>query len=209
MDNHTYIKQALENLIESAKSLGAMDAIRDFIEGMSVSVDVSTGEHDIGHRYFGTVTEVMDNPEDKHGVTLLVQDAEPNFEQKLVGQEPDWKDQYQKLKRRADMWIAKYEQDICKLEMVVPIGMQQQTDQTPVGFVRQIDIDHLARTPSDWGSMFGQPTGYNTVPVFLHPPVNLKRLPDEQIDCIESTILINGGDFKDVYRAIEQAHDIF
>lgn len=63
-------------------------AMRDFIEGMSVSVDVSTGEHDAGHRYFGTVTEVMDAPEDKHGVTLLVQDAEPNFKQPQGEQKP-------------------------------------------------------------------------------------------------------------------------
>lgn len=56
------------------------DAMRSFIEGMSVSVDVSTGEHDATHRYMGTVTEVMDDPHDKHGVTLLVQDAEPNFD---------------------------------------------------------------------------------------------------------------------------------
>ncbi|WP_441280623.1 hypothetical protein [Tardiphaga sp. 862_B3_N1_1] len=49
------------------------------IEGMSVSVDVSTGDHDAGHRYFGTVTEVMENNGDKHGVKLLVQEPEPNF----------------------------------------------------------------------------------------------------------------------------------
>lgn len=55
------------------------DSTRRMIEGMSVSVDVSTGGHDSGHRYFGTVTEVMDCNGDKHGVTLLVQDAEPNF----------------------------------------------------------------------------------------------------------------------------------
>ena len=62
--------------------------LRDLIEGMSISVDVSTGDHDAGHRYFGTVTEVMDAPEDKHGVTLLVQDAEPNFEQSQGEQAP-------------------------------------------------------------------------------------------------------------------------
>jgi len=54
--------------------------MRDFIEGMSVSVDVSMGEPDAGRRYFGTITEVMDDPHDKHGVTLLVQDAKPNFD---------------------------------------------------------------------------------------------------------------------------------
>lgn len=55
------------------------DELRSVIEGMTVSVDVSTGDHDAGHRYFGTVTEVMDDIADKHGVTLLVQDAKPNF----------------------------------------------------------------------------------------------------------------------------------
>ena len=53
--------------------------LRSLIEGMTVSVDVSTGDHDAGNRYFGTVTEVMDDISDKHGVTLLVQDAKPNF----------------------------------------------------------------------------------------------------------------------------------
>lgn len=56
------------------------DAARTAIEGMSVSVDVSTGEGDAGNRYFGTVTEIMDaNSSDKHGVVLLVQDASANF----------------------------------------------------------------------------------------------------------------------------------
>lgn len=72
----------------AVEQLTMSGAMRDLIEGMSVSVDVSTGEHDAGRRYFGTVTEVMDAPEDKHGVTLLVQDAEPNFEQPQVEHEP-------------------------------------------------------------------------------------------------------------------------
>lgn len=54
------------------------DSMRDFITGMAVSVDVSTCDDDADHRYFGTVTEVMD-ADDRHGVILLVQDAEPNF----------------------------------------------------------------------------------------------------------------------------------
>lgn len=53
--------------------------LRDLIEGLSISVDVSTNEETAGNRYFGTVTEVMDAPGDKLGVTLLVQDAKPNF----------------------------------------------------------------------------------------------------------------------------------
>ena len=57
--------------------------IRERIVGMAVSVDVSTCDEDSGHRYFGTVTEVMDaSSADKFGVVLLVQDATPNFEVK-------------------------------------------------------------------------------------------------------------------------------
>lgn len=57
----------------------AVEYLRTQITGMSVSVDVSTDDATAGHRYFGTVTEVMECQGDKHGITLLVQDAEPNF----------------------------------------------------------------------------------------------------------------------------------
>jgi hypothetical protein len=79
-------RAALQAILEAIRDIDGVrhddrlsDEVRSFIEGMSVSVDVSTGEHDAGNRYFGTVTEVMDDPVDKHGVTLLVQDAKPNF----------------------------------------------------------------------------------------------------------------------------------
>lgn len=55
------------------------DELRDLIEGMSVSIDVSTGDHDAGHRLFGVVNEVMDDDGDKCGVTLLVYDTTANF----------------------------------------------------------------------------------------------------------------------------------
>ena len=57
------------------------DELRDLITGMTVSVDVSTGEHDAGNRLFGEVTEVMeyDGGSDKHKVVLLVQSPEANF----------------------------------------------------------------------------------------------------------------------------------
>jgi hypothetical protein len=55
------------------------------VEGMEVSVDVSTGDHDAGHRYFGTVSEAMDHAGSKHGVILLVQgDVTPNFDPSAV-----------------------------------------------------------------------------------------------------------------------------
>lgn len=51
------------------------------IEGMEVSVDVSTCDADAGHRYFGTVTEISELDTAKNGYILLVQDAKPNFKQ--------------------------------------------------------------------------------------------------------------------------------
>ena len=38
--------------------------------------------------------------------------------------EPDWKDLYEKQKRRAEMWIAKYEKDIGPLEKAVPVAQE-------------------------------------------------------------------------------------
>ncbi|EFH5559942.1 single-stranded DNA-binding protein [Escherichia coli] len=52
----------------------------ELIEGMEVSIDVSTCDADLGHRYFGTVTEVSELDTAKNGYILLVQDAEPNFD---------------------------------------------------------------------------------------------------------------------------------
>lgn len=49
------------------------------IEGMFVSVDVSTGDEDAGHRLFGKVDLVQDCPGKKNNVGLLVQEVEANF----------------------------------------------------------------------------------------------------------------------------------
>ena len=55
--------------------------IADAVEGMTVSVDVSTCDADEQHRVFGRITEAMEDPEGKHGLVLLVQDAvELNFD---------------------------------------------------------------------------------------------------------------------------------
>ena len=54
-------------------------ALLKHIEGMEVSVDVSTCDADAGHRYFGTVTEISELDTAKNGYILLVQDAKPNF----------------------------------------------------------------------------------------------------------------------------------
>ncbi|EPT7519954.1 DUF551 domain-containing protein [Escherichia coli] len=51
----------------------------ELIEGMEVSIDVSTCDADLGNRYFGAVTEALELDTAKNGYILLVQDAEPNF----------------------------------------------------------------------------------------------------------------------------------
>jgi hypothetical protein len=53
--------------------------IATLVEGMEVSIDVSTGEHDSGNRLFGSVTLVQENQGSKHGLILLVQEPEANF----------------------------------------------------------------------------------------------------------------------------------
>lgn len=61
--------------------LDIKDVIQNHLEGMKVSVDVSTGEHDSYNRYFGKITEVIDTGgNEKYGLVILVQDdVYPNF----------------------------------------------------------------------------------------------------------------------------------
>lgn len=68
------------------------DELMELIEGMEVSVDVSTCDADAGHRYFGTVTEISELETAKNGFILLVQDAKPNFKQ--AGNSPVTPDGY-------------------------------------------------------------------------------------------------------------------
>ena len=90
-----FIKNPLENgltrgeQMELARialaSLGAEPVsqtynLPELIEGMDVSIDVSTCDADLGNRYFGTVTEALELDTAKNGYILLVQDAEPNFD---------------------------------------------------------------------------------------------------------------------------------
>lgn len=57
------------------------DRLADLIEGMEVSVDVSTCDEDASNRLFGTVTVVQEYDSAKNGLILLVQEPEPNFDQ--------------------------------------------------------------------------------------------------------------------------------
>ncbi len=70
----------------------------ELIEGMEVSIDVSTCDADLGNRYFGTVTEASELDTAKNGYILLVQDAEPNFD--VNGNSPV----------TPDGWISRFEE---------------------------------------------------------------------------------------------------
>ncbi|HDC2642519.1 TPA: DUF551 domain-containing protein [Salmonella enterica] len=67
-------------LLQGAEPVSQTYELPELIEGMEVSVDVSTCDFDAGHRYFGTVTEVSELDTAKNGYILLVQDAKPNFD---------------------------------------------------------------------------------------------------------------------------------
>jgi len=69
----TAIKEALAQPEQGPRDIAAL------VQGMEVSIDVSTGDHDAGHRLFGTVTLVQESQKGKHGLILLVQDPQPNF----------------------------------------------------------------------------------------------------------------------------------
>lgn len=83
-----YAKHALRTGSPVIGYEGMSDELRDFLKGMAISVDISTGEDDYDHRLFGTVCEVMDCREEKNGVIFLVHDPRPNFnnDKKIVEQ---------------------------------------------------------------------------------------------------------------------------
>ncbi|EPT1236172.1 DUF551 domain-containing protein [Salmonella enterica] len=79
-------------MLQGAEPVSQTYELPELIEGMEVSVDVSTCDFDAGHRYFGTVTEVSELDTAKNGYILLVQDAKPNF--KTAGNSPVIPDGY-------------------------------------------------------------------------------------------------------------------
>lgn len=67
-------------MLQGGQPVSQTYGLPELIEGMEVSIDVSTCDADFGNRYFGTVTEVSELDTAKNGYILLVQDAEPNFD---------------------------------------------------------------------------------------------------------------------------------
>ncbi|HHL9208793.1 TPA: DUF551 domain-containing protein [Escherichia coli] len=67
-------------MLQGSQHVSQTYNLPELIEGMEVSIDVSTCDADLGNRYFGTVTEALELDTAKNGYILLVQDAEPNFD---------------------------------------------------------------------------------------------------------------------------------
>ncbi|EAX2720395.1 DUF551 domain-containing protein [Salmonella enterica] len=67
-------------MLQGGQPVSQTYKLLELIEGMEVSIDVSTCDADFGNRYFGTVTEVSKLDTAKNGYILLVQDAKPNFD---------------------------------------------------------------------------------------------------------------------------------
>lgn len=67
-------------MLQGGQPVSQTYKLPELIEGMEVSIDVSTCDADAGNRYFGTVTEVSELDTAKNGYILLVQDAKPNFD---------------------------------------------------------------------------------------------------------------------------------
>ena len=81
-EEHAKVKQAITAINEALAQPAPVQEPTDIaalVEGMEVSIDVSTGEHDAGHRLFGTVTLAQENRGSKHGLILLVQEPTSNF----------------------------------------------------------------------------------------------------------------------------------
>ena len=75
-------------LAQPEQALTGQD-IAALVTGMEVSIDVSTGDHDSGHRLFGVVDLVQQSQGSKHGLILLVQETKANFKEALAQtQEP-------------------------------------------------------------------------------------------------------------------------
>lgn len=76
----TELQELRAAMLQGTEPVSQTYNLPELIEGMEVSIDVSTCDADAGNRYFGTVTEVSELYTAKNGHILLVQDAKPNFD---------------------------------------------------------------------------------------------------------------------------------
>ncbi|EBY1954146.1 DUF551 domain-containing protein [Salmonella enterica subsp. enterica serovar Sandiego] len=98
-----------EAMLQGIEPVSQTYNLPELIEGMEVSIDVSTCDADAGNRYFGTVTEVSELYTAKNGYILLVQDAKPNFD--VNGNSPaipdDWISCSERIPAQDD-WVLIY-----------------------------------------------------------------------------------------------------
>lgn len=122
-----------------------------------------------------------------------IEDCEALQQQELAEQqaaepaqsEIDWKDQYEKQKRRADMWVAKYEADIGPLEKAGPAA--EQTAQQEQGWkmvpVEPTDKMVQAAHHLDLSYMPGQ-EGADRAAIYRAMLSAAPTLTDDEIDLI-------------------------
>ena len=92
-----------------------------------VPVEPTRGMLDAAHKDLVRDAEIDMMLKGIHSAMLAAAPQPPAVEQPQI----DWQDMYLKEKRRAEMWVAKYEKDIGKLEVAVPVAEQQQGEQAP------------------------------------------------------------------------------
>ncbi|HFW2979828.1 TPA: DUF551 domain-containing protein [Salmonella enterica subsp. enterica serovar Birkenhead] len=128
-------------MLQGAEPVSQTYNLPELIEGMEVSIDVSTCDADAGNRYFGTVTEVSELDTAKNGYILLVQDAEPNFDvngnspvipedlHRAALQQANQRD----LSQPVDPQVAKYEQIMLQAgnSPVIPDGWISCSERMP------------------------------------------------------------------------------
>ena len=140
--------------------------------------------------------------------------------------EIDWKDQYEKQKRRAEMWIAKYEKDIGPLERVYP------AQAAPKELVNQKLVEALERAESSLSDyqqdvafheydadvlnevraaldLYKKDQKVNTSQERVQKSEEIKQVPltDEQIEDIAIGIAADDYDH-DLVRRVERYHGI-
>lgn len=137
----------------------------------------------------------------------------------------DWHDMHLKERRRAEMWIAKYEQDIGKLEVAVPVAAQPQVEQEPVAATLAFYEGEREPRLLSWNRLPNGEHRLYTHPQNLRCKSNQKRLATlwgyvkaepltvEQIDGIirdlDPSWLDTPTGFEEEFcRAIERAHGI-
>lgn len=172
------------------------DELLELIEGMEVSVDVSTCDSDAGHRYFGTVTEISELDTAKNGYILLVQDAKPNFnhtEQHLdmVGRSGD-ANQKVDFRLTFDQWLSQQNEPIdvdCGCVTTEAfyhwLRVAYEAGNSPVTQDTWIPISESMPEPGRWLALYGQR-------VFTHG--SDKGKPFEE-PCVDQGYLGSDGKF--------------